>query len=241
LIGPHHRAADCDRLWYYACFQVSFTLPIPTRRVGVIDLAIGNIGSVLRMLGRIGVDAFICSKPEEIDDMSPIVLPGVGHFSRAVKGLHDGRWRGRLNELYAEDRPILGICLGAQLLCQSSEEGPGSGLGWVPATVRRFPKLSTDGKALCVPHMGWQPFTPPPSCLPFVCKPGRMYYAHSFYIEPSADGTLYPFLSAYGGVRFGSVVRARRAIGVQFHPEKSHRHGMAFLRSWLDWASREGP
>jgi len=205
----------------------------------VVDLGVGNIGSVLKMLTRIGARPEVLAAPPRALGESPIVLPGVGHFSRAADALDTGGWRSWLDTAHAKNLPVLGVCLGAQLMCQSSEEGPGSGLGWVPAAVRRFPKLSTDGKALRVPHMGWQPFTPPPSCLPFVCEPGRMYYAHSFYIEPSADGTCYPFQSAYGGVRFGSVVRARRSVGVQFHPEKSHRHGMAFLRSWLDWAVKE--
>jgi glutamine amidotransferase len=211
------------------------------RNATVVDLGIGNIGSVLKMLTRIGARAEVLASPAGARSGAPIVLPGVGHFSRAADALQTGGWRSWLEAAHNSNVPILGICLGAQLMCQSSEEGPGSGLGWVPATVRRFPKLSTDGKALRVPHMGWQPFTPPPSCLPFVCEPGRMYYAHSFYIETSVDSTCYPYQSEYGGIRFGSVVRERRAVGVQFHPEKSHRHGIAFLRSWLDWASREGP
>jgi len=205
----------------------------------VVDLGVGNIGSVLKMLTRLGARAEVLTSPRDAGRDAPIVLPGVGHFSRAADALHSGGWRSWLDAAHASDVPILGICLGAQLMCLSSEEGPGSGLGWVPTRVCRFPSLNAEGAPLRVPHMGWQPFTPPASCFPFVCEPGRMYYAHSFYIEPSADGTCHPYQSEYGGVRFGAVVRARRAVGVQFHPEKSHRHGMAFLRSWLDWTSKE--
>jgi glutamine amidotransferase len=213
---------------------------VSTPALRVVDLGVGNIGSVLKMLTRIGARSEVLAWPPDLPSDAPIVLPGVGHFSRAADALAISGWKSWLDAAYFEDIPILGICLGAQLMCMSSEEGPGSGLGWVPARVRRFPSHNSEGALLRVPHMGWQPFTPPPTCFPFVCEPGRMYYAHSFYIEPSADGNCYPYQSAYCGVRFGSVVRARRAVGVQFHPEKSHRHGMAFLRNWLDWASREG-
>jgi glutamine amidotransferase len=205
----------------------------------VVDLGIGNIGSVLKMLTRIGARPEVLASPTGATDDAPIVLPGVGHFSRAADALQTGGWRSWLEAAHNSNVPILGICLGSQLMCLSSEEGSGVGLGWVSARVRRFPDRNSQGAPLRVPHMGWQPFTPPSSCLPFDCEPGRMYYAHSFYIEPSSDGNCCPYQSAYGGIRFGSVVRARRAVGVQFHPEKSHRHGMAFLRSWLDWASRE--
>jgi len=202
----------------------------------VIDLATGNIGSVLKMLARIGADPFVCSSPNDIDDASPVVVPGVGHFSKAVQSLDDGHWRGQLGALHAEDRPILGICLGAQLFCRESEEGGGAGLGWIPAVVRRFPAESSGGERLRVPHMGWQTFTPPDGCLPFSAPAGRMYYAQSYFIEPTVDPAHSPYQSEYGGVRFAAAVRSNNAIGLQFHPEKSHRHGMALLRHWLAWA-----
>jgi len=205
----------------------------------VVDLGIGNIGSVVRMLNRIGACAEVLTAPTRSPATSPLVVPGVGHFSRAADALDRGGWRSWLDAAYSEDVPFLGICLGAHLMCCSSDEGPGSGLGWVAATVRRFPNLSADSKPLRIPHMGWKSFTPPASCLPFICAPGRMYYSHSFYIEPSADGELYPYQSEYEGVRLVSVIRKSRALGVQFHPEKSHRYGMVFMRSWLDWVAKE--
>jgi glutamine amidotransferase len=204
--------------------------------VHVIDLDTGNVGSVLKMLYRIGARPKVCASPNDIDGLNPIVIPGVGHFSKAARSLNTGQWRGLLNELHIAQRPILGICLGAQILCQCSEEGPGAGLGWIPTKVRRFPVADFEGTPLKVPHMSWQSFTPPNGCFPFEIPPGRMYYAQSYYIEPTYAPEYSPYQSYYGDIQYAAAVRSLNAIGVQFHPEKSHRYGMNFLRSWLKWA-----
>lgn len=205
-------------------------------RVDVIDLDMGNVGSVLKMLSKIGARPKVCASPDDIDAQTPIVIPGVGHFSKAAQSLDTRQWRARLNELHIARRPILGICLGAQILCQSSEEGPGAGLGWIPTTVRRFPDTDSKGTPLRVPHMSWQSFTPPDGCFPFSVPSGRMYYAQSYYIEPTNPPEYSPYQSHYGDIQFAAAVRSHNAIGVQFHPEKSHRYGMSLLRSWLGWA-----
>ena len=206
-------------------------------RVDVVDLDTGNIGSVMKMLSRIGARPKICASPSDIDGLNPIIIPGVGHFSKAAQSLDAGQWRARLNDLHFSQCPILGICLGAQLFCQSSEEGPGAGLGWIPTTVLRFPARDSNGGLLRVPHMCWQNFTPPDGCFPFSVPTGRMYYAQSFYIKPTSAPEFSPYQSTYGDIQFAAAVRSRNAIGMQFHPEKSHRYGMALLRSWLDWAN----
>lgn len=208
---------------------------VPRQQVAVIDLATGNIGSVVRMLERMGVRPRVWRGHGEMDRDSAVILPGVGHFSHAARSLGEGGWRMALQELHNEGRPILGICLGAQLLCDESEEGPGAGLGWIRAQVRRFPATDAGGEPVRVPHMGWLNFTPPVGCFPFRVESGRMYYAHSFYIEPTADPDFAPYQAEYGGVRFAAAVRSRNAIGLQFHPEKSHLHGLGLLRQWLRW------
>lgn len=205
--------------------------------LNLIDLNIGNIGSVMKMLTRIGACPTVCKSPNDIDKGVPILIPGVGHFSKAVQGLDAGKWRERLDELHTSNHPILGICLGAQLFCQSSEEGPGVGLGWIPTRVLRFPATDSNGRLLRVPHMCWQNFTPPDGCFPFSVPIGRMYYAQSYYIKPTIAPEFAPYQSTYGDIQFAAAVRSRNAIGMQFHPEKSHRYGMALLRSWLDWAN----
>lgn len=212
--------------------------PVP-QPVEVVDLETGNIGSVLNMLARIGCEPRVARRPEELQGVVPVLLPGVGHFSKAAESLDRSGFRARLDALRDRDWPVLGICLGAQLMCRSSEEGPGTGLGWMPTTVRRFPPQDTKGAPLRVPHMEWQPFGPPQGCLPFAVPAGRMYFTHSYYIDPDPLADASACESEFGGIRFTSVARRGRAIGAQFHPEKSHRHGMAFLTSWVGWASAE--
>jgi glutamine amidotransferase len=207
--------------------------------IELVDLETGNLGSVHKMLARIGCDVRNVRRPEELEGTQPVLLPGVGHFSKAAESLDASGLRPRLNELFLAGWPILGICVGAQLMCRASEEGLGAGLGWLPTDVRRFPATDTQGRPLRVPHMEWQPFAPPPGILPFDMPPGRVYFAHSYYLDPAPlDGHLL-CASEFGGVRFASVARARNALGAQFHPEKSHRHGMAFLSGWLQWAAAE--
>lgn len=209
------------------------TAPPP---IDVVDLETGNIGSVLKMLVRIGLAPRVARKPSELSGRTPLLLPGVGHFSRAATALDDSGLRQRIDELHAGGIPILGICLGAQLMARSSEEGPGNGLGWLPTTIRRFPASGTDGKPLRVPHMSWETFRPPDGTLPFEVPAGRMYFAHSFYIDPAPLGPDSICEAEFGGVRFTSVARSGNALGAQFHPEKSHRFGMAFLSGWARWS-----
>lgn len=207
--------------------------------IEVVNLETGNIGSVLNMLARIGCAPRVVTDPASLEGRDPVLLPGVGHFSQAADALDRSGFRPRLEELHARDWPVLGICLGAQLMCQSSEEGPGQGLGWMPTSVRRFPAMDAAGKPLRIPHMEWQPFAPPDGCLPFNMPPGRVYFAHSFFIDPDPLGDSSLCESEFCGIRFTSVARRGRSIGAQFHPEKSHRHGMAFLTGWVRWAASE--
>jgi glutamine amidotransferase len=218
-------------------------MPQETRQapqpIEVVDLDTGNIGSVLNMLARIGFAPRVVREPAALEGRFPVLLPGVGHFTKAAESLDRTGFRPRLADLRARDWPVLGICLGAQLMCRASEEGPGEGLGWLSTTVRRFPAADATGRPLRVPHMAWQPFAPPDGCLPFTMPGGRVYFTHSFYIDPGPLGSASACETEFGGVRFTSVARQGRAIGAQFHPEKSHRHGMAFLTGWARWAAGE--
>jgi glutamine amidotransferase len=205
--------------------------------VDVVDLAAGNIGSVLRMLDRIGVVPHVLRDPSaRAAQQSPLILPGVGNFAQVAGSKDWPRWRDILGDAQGRNVPILGICLGAQLMCLSSDEGAGRGLGWIDTVVRRFPARTVAGTLLRVPHMGWRQFSPPNGILPFEVQSGSMYFAHSYYVSPPAESESAPCQAEYGGIRFATVIKARNAIGVQFHPEKSHEFGRAFLTAWACWA-----
>jgi glutamine amidotransferase len=204
--------------------------------VDVIDLQTGNIGSVLKILERIGAAPRCVRSPEDLSGTAPTVLPGVGNFGHAAAELARSGMRSALDDVRARGVPILGICLGAQLMCLHSEEAPGQGLGWFPAAVRRFPKVSEEGIPVRVPNMGWMAVQAAPGSLPWDQPPGRMYFAHSYFIDPLDSGATAVAVSSYSGTRFAALLREGTVMGAQFHPEKSHRYGMAFLGAWLSWA-----
>ncbi|MFZ4721532.1 MAG: imidazole glycerol phosphate synthase subunit HisH [Phycisphaerales bacterium] len=205
--------------------------------IDVIDMGLGNIGSVQRLLQRVGLESNLVREPRELTGRAPLLLPGVGHFTQAAQFLDSSGFRAPLRARMEAGHPMLGICLGAQLFCCESEEGPGVGLGWVPSTVRRFPTHDVAGKPLRVPHMGWRRFAPPEDTLPFHVPPGRMYFAHSFFIDPRPSPEHVVCTGMFGGHEFASVVRSNDAIGLQFHPEKSLHFGSSLVRAWADWAS----
>jgi glutamine amidotransferase len=221
--------------------EASSACPASRPTVDVIDLRTGNIGSVIRILERIGAEPRVVTEPADVAGPSPKVLPGVGNFGHAAASMDASGMRQALGEVRFRGIPVLGICLGAQLMCRGSEESPGRGLGWFRADVRRFPRAAAGGASLRVPHMGWRPVDPGACGFPWEQPRGRMYYAHSYYIQPDQPGEAVAMEEAYGGVRFAAAVRDGAVIGVQFHPEKSHVHGMGFLREWLRWAGEGRP
>jgi imidazole glycerol-phosphate synthase subunit HisH len=196
--------------------------------VTIVDCGIGNVKSVLRMFQAVDVPAELVSDPAEAADARRLVLPGVGAFDAGMAALNRG-WRERLDDLALERCiPILGICLGMQLLCRGSEEGQAKGLGWIGADVRR---IDTGGDArLKIPHMGWAEVRPvrPNPLIPDDEGRQRFYHVHSF--RAVCDDAETEIASATYGTPFTTAVRRDNIFGVQFHPEKSHRFGMALMR-----------
>jgi glutamine amidotransferase len=199
----------------------------------IVNLGAGNLGSVPNMLRRLGLEAAITADPDDVAKAERLVLPGVGSFDAAVAGLDgtDGL-RQALDDAIGRGTPVLGICLGMQLLADGSDEGGLPGLGWVPGRCRRLPEAGADGP-IRVPHIGWSTLTVrrPSPVFPDDAADARFYFAHSFHLEPDdADDVL---AVARYGIDFVAAVARDNVLGVQFHPEKSHRHGMAVLAGFV--------
>jgi len=199
--------------------------------IAVIRYGLGNVGSVKNMLSHLGAHVEIIDSPDALSDASHIILPGVGSFGRGAEllrssGFHDAilRW------VKDEKGPLLGICLGMQLLGKNSEEGEGDGLGLIDAACHRLQPTQSD---LRVPHMGWNTVIFDEQS-PFHdnITVQRFYFVHSYCMRLYED-VCFVGRTDYGG-RFISFVQKGNVIGMQFHPEKSHRHGMKILSRFLE-------
>jgi glutamine amidotransferase len=195
--------------------------------IAIIDYDVGNLAAVANMLNRLGVACEITASPERVEAAERIILPGNGAFDACMRNL---RTTGLIplleRKVIAERTPLLGICVGAQMLGHASEEGTEAGLGWLDMKVRRFPCLP----GLKVPHMGWTDVRPVPSdhgLLQTIPADARFYFVHSYYMEPVQINNI--LLEAEYGIRFAAGVAQENIIGVQFHPEKSHRFGKWLL------------
>lgn len=190
----------------------------------------GNLGSIQNMLKKIGVKSIITSSSSEILQAEKLLLPGVGHFSRAMENLSTYDLIGALNQKVLQEKtPILGICLGMQLMTSFSEEGECEGLGWIPARTEKFEMFEKSG--LKVPHMGWNEVAFPTNhFLSEGLVDPRFYFVHSYKVTcESMDHVL---CTTNYGVEFHSGIQKDNIMGVQFHPEKSHAFGMRLLENF---------
>lgn len=197
--------------------------------ITTVDYGMGNLGSIQNMFKRIGVSATITNDLEQIERASKLLLPGVGAFDSAIQRINESGLRDVLDRKALVERvPILGICLGMQLLTRSSEEGKLSGLGWITATTRRFPTIP----GLKVPHMGWNVVSPTRQCALTKDLPeeARFYFVHSYCVN--VDDRQDSILKANYGITFDAAVQHDNIYGAQFHPEKSHKFGMQLLKNF---------
>jgi glutamine amidotransferase len=198
--------------------------------VVVVDYGVGNLGSVTRAFRRVGVEPEATRDPARVRAAERLVLPGVGHFGEAVGNLRASGLEAPLREAAARGAALLGICVGFQMLFESSEEAPGvAGLGLLPGRVRRFGELPG---GLPVPHVGWNQIHQPRAAplLAGVREGEHFYFLHSYYVEAGPDVTW--GVTEYG-VRFSSVAGQGRLSGLQFHPEKSQHVGLTVLANFL--------
>jgi imidazole glycerol-phosphate synthase subunit HisH len=197
----------------------------------VVDYGLGNLGSVVNMLKKVGARAKISSSVADVQSAETLILPGVGHFDWGMTNLRKDGLAEALTARVVERRvPILGICLGMQLFSKGSEEGQLDGLGWLDARVKKF--QFENGTRLPVPHMGWNEVEPSNDVL-FSSFEGerRFYFVHSYHVV-CADRRDVAATCTYG-FPFTAAVHRGHIYGTQFHPEKSHKFGMRLLESFV--------
>lgn len=197
----------------------------------IVDIGMGNLGSIINMLKKIKIEAKISSDPEEIAGSDKLIFPGVGAFDNAMQSLHSHGLIDVLNRKVLEEKtPILGICLGMQMFCKGSEEGKMDGLGWIEAETVRFRISSNELK---VPHMGWNTIQVKgdPGIFKGIEDP-RFYFVHSYHLVCKNEEDV--LATTHHGYDFASAVHRGNIWGTQFHPEKSHRYGMNVFSNFVE-------
>lgn len=197
--------------------------------VTIVDYGVGNLGSLRNALAKVGRSAEVTSDPDVVRTARRLILPGVGSFDHAVERLSSsGLGAAVTDAARVQGTPVAGVCLGMQLIMDGSDEGQLPGLGLIPGRAVRFP-AEIDGSRLLVPHMGWNTTVPakPSRFAPSLAEGGRFYFVHSYAVAPTHEDDVLTW-SDYG-IRFASSVERDNVIGIQFHPEKSHRYGLTLL------------
>ncbi|WP_341714989.1 imidazole glycerol phosphate synthase subunit HisH [Limnobacter sp.] len=198
--------------------------------ITILDYGVGNLASILNMFRKIGATAQISSDPEKIKQSSKLLLPGVGSFDHGMQMLQESGLKTILDDcVLNEKKPILGICLGMQLMTKGSEEGILPGLGWVDAEVKRF---NFPDSRIKIPHMGWNEVSliRPDFLTSNLGEQSRFYFVHSYHVVTNVPNDI--ILQTSYGITFTSGFRNSNIYGVQFHPEKSHKFGMNLLKNF---------
>lgn len=200
--------------------------------IHIVDYGLGNVQAFLTMFKRLGLEATRAKTAEDLVGANKIILPGVGAFDHAIKLLDQSGMRPVLETLVLKDKvPVLGICVGMQILATSSEEGRLPGLGWVPGKVRSF-RSDERSASLPLPHMGWNDVQPKSSSPIFAGleSDARFYFLHSYFFE--CDEPSHIAATASYGIDLSCAVSVDNVHGVQFHPEKSHHFGAQLLKNF---------
>ena len=212
-------------------------------RVTVIDYGLGNLFSISRALSHVGATVEMTSDPDAIRRARGVVLPGVGAFGDGMRQLRNRGLIEPIEDVAQSGRPLLGICLGMQLLFKGSEEfGMHEGLGLMEGRVRRLRDTDPDGRRVKVPHIGWSALQPSAglahwrdTVLDGLAEGDAMYFVHSYIPFPEREATTIAQM-AYGGRAYAAVVAQGRVTGCQFHPEKSGAAGLSLLRNFVQAA-----
>lgn len=198
--------------------------------VSLISYGLGNLGSVANMLKRVGAEVRFVSTPDEVLSSDRLLLPGIGAFDAGMRQLDEHGLTPAIKLFAATGKPLLGICLGMQLLLDSSEEGEAPGLGLIPGRSVRF--LESAGSR--VPHMGWNLVEPTrqDNLVDSLPAESRFYFVHSYRVVPDDDAHV--LATTRYGVPFASMIRSGNVMGAQFHPEKSHDFGKRILKNFAE-------
>ena len=200
--------------------------------VVIVDYGMGNLASIGNMLKKAGVQALISADIASIERAEKLILPGVGAFEHGMANMHKLGLFPLLNDRVINRKiPILGICLGMQLMTKKSEEGALPGFGWVDAATVRF-KFGQGQNDLKIPHMGWNTVKIRKEAEFFkaIIQEPRFYFVHSYHVVCANETDIWT--TTFHGYEFVSAFLRDNIAGVQFHPEKSHKMGLAFLRAW---------
>ena len=203
------------------------------QKIVIIDYGMGNVGSIQNMLKYLGTDSIVTSDKKEIESADKLILPGVGHFKCAMDNINKLDISQLLTtQVLEEKKPILGICLGMQLMCRHSEEGDVPGLSLIDAKVLKFDSLHNE--ELKIPHMGWNEvnlLNDQSQIFKESLQGSRFYFVHSYYVK--CNDMVDVLTKTDYGLNFDSSFERGNIFGVQFHPEKSHSYGINLFKNFL--------
>ncbi len=201
--------------------------------LGIIDYGVGNVGSIKNMLDKAGIDSYLAKDSQQIAEATRLILPGVGAFDSCIGKLKDSDLFGVIeNQVIRLKVPILGLCVGMQMLLEGSEEGRLPGFGWIKGRNVRFDR-SRLPQELKIPHMGWTEVeaVKPSRLLKGIIIP-RFYFVHSYHAILEDEGAA--SMVAHHGYSFVAGVEEGNIMGIQFHPEKSHKFGMKLFANFIE-------
>ena len=202
--------------------------------IAIINYGSGNVRAIGNVYDNLKIPYKIIDHPTILSDYSKIILPGVGSFDETMKMLNNSGFKEELNKVaLIGQKPVLGICVGMQILANGSEEGSLSGLGWIPGRVKKFDKTTIKNKPK-LPHLGWNSIQVQQSFKIFedIDKEEGFYFIHSYYFECSQHENI--LATTKYGIDFSSAIVQGNIFGVQFHPEKSHRNGIRLLKNFAE-------
>jgi len=203
--------------------------------ITIIDYGLGNAKAFLNIYKKLHIPVQTAKSESDLEGASKLILPGVGHFDYAMQRFNDSGMRGKVESLVLQNNvPVLGVCVGMQIMANSSEEGVESGLGWISGTVKSLESIVKVGNNLPIPHMGWNSVLPNHKDLFHNIDSDDLefYFLHSYYFDCTSQESC--IAATDYSSNFCCAINKKNIFGVQFHPEKSHHHGVNLLKNFAE-------